>query len=81
MGKLVNIEDPSSRVFRAIREVSLDAIRDAIQGAEKDLGSLEAIQLLSPYYQFHDGSTVNSRIAEKKLRIQELKHDLRGDRR
>lgn len=80
MGKLVNIEDPSSRVFRAIREVSLDVIRTAIRYTEHDLEALETVKRVCPTFRFEDGSSVDDEIAVKQARLRELNLDLRSER-
>jgi hypothetical protein len=80
VGKLVNIESQSARIFRVVREVSLDVIRTAIQEAVHDLEALEVVKKICPTFRFEDGSTVDDEIAAKQTRIRELNLDLRGER-
>jgi len=81
VGKLVNIarHRPALRVVTAIRRVNVDAIRQAIEEAEKDLDTLKVIKDLTPDYIFEDQSTISDRLAAKMARLQELKRDLLGD--
>jgi len=67
------------RVFRMIRKISMDAIREALEDAERDLDTLNVVKALSPDYRYADGSTVNDRIEAKMARIQDLKADLMGN--
>jgi hypothetical protein len=81
MGKLVNIAKGQNtlHVVKTIRKVSVDAIRAAIEEAERDLDTIKVVKSLAPDYLYEDGTTVNERYAEKLKRIQELKTDLHGD--
>jgi hypothetical protein len=68
----------SLRVFLAIRRISMDAIREAIEEAERDLAALVLLKSFSPNYILH-GQMIDDQIASKRNRVQELKNDLMGD--
>jgi len=67
------------RVVLAVKKVSMDATRQALEVEEQNLAALRLIKVMSPGYIYPNGDTVAIRIAARVARIQELKTDLMGD--